>query len=227
MAKSSSRTKIKLRDVALQEIGILVDQIDKLPSVMDAAEHQAVSADVNKVFRAVGEAAGLEEDDARSIFNVLQNILLLSEKNGSVGNAIEILHSGLPEELGKKFLTSRERLEKAASKYDRSNPVSLSIKAQRLAYLRERLYQGAEITTDIRPIFTPDASEIADLVITHELSVKYFEGVATKSIHLSLDNADLVELREACDRALLKSKTLERTFKDKWSIEALGDETDR
>jgi hypothetical protein len=74
----------------------------------------------------------------------------------------------------------------------------------------ERLYCGAKILSDIRPVFGPavDSMPVAG-VITHTLKLNYHENGQHKTVFVVLDEEDLVNLRSVIERAEAKAKTLD------------------
>ncbi len=109
--------------------------------------------------------------------------------------------------------------------YNKDNPVSLTFKAQRLTYNRERLFHEVEIISDARPIFDTKGEKVIEFVVTHSLVVSYFVNGDYQRQYYSVDNADILNLRTACDRAILKSRTPKDALGEKWPTEVLRDDT--
>ena len=81
------------------------------------------------------------------------------------------------------------------------------VKALDLSYDYPYLLQNAKIITDIRPVFSEDASIINGAVISFTLRL-YYDGIeGSQSIGLSLDENDVTRMMKACDRALKKANT--------------------
>ncbi|MFN0165783.1 MAG: hypothetical protein ACKV22_05065 [Bryobacteraceae bacterium] len=95
-------------------------------------------------------------------------------------------------------------------------------KAFRLQREGERLYCGAKILSDIRPVFEGDGSTRPDhAVITHTLKIEYHEGEEHREFLVVLDNEDLVALRGVIERATLKDATLRKLLKES-NLQDLG-----
>ena len=86
------------------------------------------------------------------------------------------------------------------------NTLSKAIRLQRDG---ERLYCDAKILSDIRPVFSEEASEgPGSAVITHTLKLGYHEDDDHKQFFIVLDQQDLFQLWEVIDRALKKAEAL-------------------
>jgi hypothetical protein len=86
----------------------------------------------------------------------------------------------------------------------------------------ERLYCEAKIISDIRPIFTDDASSRpVAAVITHTLKLSYHEGGGHKIFYVVLDGPDLESFQAIIERALEKDGTL-RNLLDEAKVPELG-----
>jgi hypothetical protein len=74
----------------------------------------------------------------------------------------------------------------------------------------ERLYCGAKILSDIRPVFGQEVNSMPVAgIITHTLKLNYHENGKHKSIFVVLDEEDLMNLRSVIERAEAKAKTLD------------------
>jgi hypothetical protein len=111
--------------------------------------------------------------------------------------------------------------------YERDNAVSLSYKAQRLTYMRENVYQQAEIITDARPVFDEKGQKIVEYIIAHYLVITYFRHGRVENVHLALDAADVLKLHNVCDRAVIKARALKNELGDRARILRDDDATSR
>ena len=88
-----------------------------------------------------------------------------------------------------------------------SKPVVLAARALNLVTEFDRVYHGARIMTDIRPVFGHDAhtgAKAAAIVAT--LKIEAHEGGGdVRPYYFALDHTDLVELQGLVDRALVKT----------------------
>lgn len=91
-------------------------------------------------------------------------------------------------------------------------PVVLAARALDLVTEFDRVYHGARILTDLRPVFGPDAragAKAAALVATLKIDAHEGDG-GVRPHYFALDHADLLELQGVIDRALVKSTELKR-----------------
>lgn len=76
----------------------------------------------------------------------------------------------------------------------------------------ERNFCKVRIFTDLRPAFGKDSEELpADLAVIHNFQIGYHDGMQKHlAFYISLDGADLEELKKAIAEAETRAKTLER-----------------
>lgn len=74
---------------------------------------------------------------------------------------------------------------------------------------RPTVARNLRILTELRPVFDDELSSTKAMVLTSTLVVEYEEGDDAKSLHLTVDQADLRMLQEQLDRAEKKVQLLE------------------
>ncbi len=82
-------------------------------------------------------------------------------------------------------------------------------KATDLAYDHANLFQGARIVTDIRPVFNDlddDQLAIDGAVVSYTLRLHFDNREGDHSLSIALDEADILVLKDQCERALRKAK---------------------
>jgi len=100
--------------------------------------------------------------------------------------------------------------------------LSMISKASRLQREGERLYCGAMILSDIRPVFGDDiASGPGSAVLTHTLKLSYHGDDGHRDFFVVLDSEDLKALGEVVDRAQAKDESLRKVLRGT-SIPDLG-----
>ena len=88
-------------------------------------------------------------------------------------------------------------------------PLAQTIKGLGLLSENEKLVMNSRILTDIRLLFDiKDSTKINGAVVLHQLKVGYNQNGEDKQIFLSLDSADLNELKDNILRALEKEKVI-------------------
>jgi hypothetical protein len=97
-----------------------------------------------------------------------------------------------------------------------------------LMYEHENLLQSARVVTDIRPVFSEDASHIEGSVVSHTLRLRYDSTEGDHSISVAMDEADIRELKRQCERALLKAQTARALMTEKSEVPTVisGDSSD-
>jgi hypothetical protein len=193
---------------ASDEIDLLVEYVDRLDDLIDAANKQKPTLTAAEVITAISKDVSMKSDVLKKVFNALENLKNLSVEFGSTKKATDQLADSLNDDVATRLRENIESIARAVEKYSGDNAVTISYKAQRLTYLRENIYQDAEIITDARPVFDGNGEKIIEYLVTHYLVATYFHHGRFEQIHLAMDAADVVKLRKACDRAIIKSKTL-------------------
>lgn len=93
--------------------------------------------------------------------------------------------------------------------------LGLSAKAIRLSFQHDRMFVNAEIFSDIRSIFQKDPSARPEgAVIMHKLKIHTHvsSGARFEDIYTAMEYYDLLQLRDAVERAIKKQQSLERVL---------------
>ncbi len=106
--------------------------------------------------------------------------------------------------------------------------IRLSAAANDLSFDHENIYRRARILTEIRPIFDEPAENIEGAVIAHSLRLLYQTTGGPREMTIALDEMDVVQLAEQCDRALRKSDVARRLMIETADVPAIisGEVTD-
>ncbi len=94
-------------------------------------------------------------------------------------------------------------------------------KAIDLAYEYANLYRKARILTDIRPLFSEDAEAIDGAVVSYTFRIRYDSVDGDHELSIAMDDADVRELRESCDRAIQKASTARSLMNDKLQVSTI------
>jgi hypothetical protein len=87
--------------------------------------------------------------------------------------------------------------------------IAIVTKAARVLTDYERAFYDVKILTDLRPVFSADASAGAiGMGIVHVLEILFHGGRGHEKFFVALTTADLKKIRTALDRAELKVGTL-------------------
>jgi hypothetical protein len=84
-----------------------------------------------------------------------------------------------------------------------------------LAYEYANLYRRGRILTDVRPLFSSTADVIEGAVVSYTLRLRYDNSSGEHDMSIALDDADVRQLKEQCERALLKAATAQRMLSSK------------
>lgn len=98
-----------------------------------------------------------------------------------------------------------ERLASNLRKIITSNSsLELTAKVGLIKSDRPHVYVQSKVYTDLRPIFGRSDTTVRGFVVTHALKLSYQDGEEKKDIFVSLDQSDLLSLRNAIERAEAK-----------------------
>ncbi|MGH6936680.1 MAG: hypothetical protein ACRED2_10950 [Methylocella sp.] len=76
-----------------------------------------------------------------------------------------------------------------------------------LSYEHENLYSRARILTDIRPMFSRDATKIEAAVVSSILYLRFENIEGGRELSIAMDESDVKQLMKQCERALKKAAT--------------------
>lgn len=211
---------------AADEIEALLSYAEQLGPAIELATKTKPAVAVVTILRDLSKQLSIRIFDLRKIFNALENLNVIRKEFGGAEIAFEKIAEALSPEAAKKWSEKKALILSAMAAYSEDNPVSISVKAQKLTFLREKIYRDAEIITDARPVYDSTGEKVLEILITHSLVANYLVRDRVETVHLAMDAADVLKLRKACDRAIVKAKALKTALGDKsdWVIEVLRDE---
>lgn len=107
----------------------------------------------------------------------------------------------------RKFLVAALSLERSVGTAAKAGPVLTQ---------HERIFSGARIMTDFRPIFHLDVSEKPEAaVIIHMLQITQRDNFGHQADqYFALDSNDLAVMKQIIERAMIKEKTLKGIMKN-------------
>lgn len=161
---------------------------------------------------AISEVLPDREDDCDAILRQMMSLYAL-RRQSELGPAevIEGLQYGIthaPEERrwSAEQIGAWERVIPQLEELLSLDTVWLVAKAWDLTYEYANLFHNARIITDIRPLFTQDASEVKASVVSFILRLYYDSRDANHSLTIAMDEADVTSIKEQCERALRKAE---------------------
>lgn len=135
--------------------------------------------------------------------------------------------SGWLEEQFEQWVAIEPKLESLLS----TRAVKTATKATDLAYDYANLFNAARIISDIRPVFSDDedVSEIIGAVVSYTLRLTFDSRNENHSLSIALDEDDVRELLDECERALKKAQRAKSCMTDRAGIPTIisGDEDER
>ena len=131
------------------------------------------------------------------------------------------LEKEAPEKWRSENLAGWKAIEgRVAPLFEKDNFFSVSNKSYQLLLNRPNPVQDVKILSELRPVYSEDATSVKAFVLAKTLVVDYMEGDTKKTIHLSMDMDDLRSLASEVDRAKLKRETVsEEVFG--WGVDLL------
>lgn len=209
----------------IAQIQVLVEYADALPGILNASKAVDVGIFATEVVRSVATAAGVPFEAAMAVFYAMENLRYLRVEFGDerVSNSIA---AQLQPAARKKWEAAKAAIFTALADYEQNNPVAISIKAQKLGVLHERVYRECEIITDARPVFDAQGETVVEFIVTQSMVLTFRASGRTEKIHVAMDAPDLTDLRKACDRAIIKAKSLKAALSanPKWKVYVLRDD---
>jgi hypothetical protein len=94
------------------------------------------------------------------------------------------------------------------------SPLAVASKAEILKTEYERRFCTARILTDARPVYVESPSSLPKaMMITHTLRITFHDDTGEmRETYITMEDVDLVTLRELVDRAEEKAKSLQSLF---------------
>jgi hypothetical protein len=212
------------------QLEVLLKHIDHAKEIIRKAQDVEPGITIFQVLRPLATKLAVNYSDLLDLFFALENLHRLEEEFGTASDALDRIISAVDQELANKIEENKSRMLEMLEAYKGNHPINITFKAQKLAYLHERIYREGEIITDVRPVFDATGEKVLEAIIGHTLTISFSRvGQNNERIHLALDAGDVLDLRKACDRAIIKAKTLQSSFASSdlnWKIHILRGEDD-
>lgn len=182
---------------------------DEFKAVLGAAEGLLGPTGMADFAESVAASTGLDEHSAAMLLDVLLAIARrlpehTPDEDELIADLVESPDLNLND-------LSRERLRDRVKVIASRPPVGVLAKSLDLLRAHERLFLGAKLITDIRPVFGQDIAEgVNAAVLTHELRIDFLSAGERESIFMTLEHRDLQSMGKEIDRALAKSTSLRR-----------------
>jgi hypothetical protein len=194
---------------------------ESVQKLLDAIVSAAPQFNTTDLTTAVSRKAGLPIDETFGIIGVLKSMYLTRNRDQSIEQFIDRAVFGSlkradifsPDDIDAQWKRLRPFLISALSQ-ERS--LGTAIKAGEVLTAHERIFAGAKILTDLRPVFHVDVSERPDAaMIVHMLRITQRDDYQNQTdFYFALDSRDIVLMKGLLDRAAEKESTLKELMKD-------------
>lgn len=199
--------KVQLEDLAtIRDLddSILEQIIEKINSAPQVPLHpNQINQLINNILKDPIKTSSV-------VRNLASSYALIGQRDMSPKDIVEAITNGIKAESRTPW--SEKELRRWEAKfsvliklYSLVN-IKLLIKALELSYDYDNLFQNSKILTDIRPVYDDLAENIRGAIISHTLHIYYDNSIGSNSIQISLDEKDIKQLYDNCDRALKKSQ---------------------
>ena len=213
-----------LPENAQKDIESVVKNTDKLLRIMEEFSSRTPDFTPAPIFGVMARELVTTYSEVSKIFSAIETLSDIKQTVGGLDHVIELLLKRLTPERAQDVERNQANIKKLLELYSKDHPVAISIKAEKLSYLHENLYQDAEIITDARPIFDADGTNVVEFIIMHSLVLNHYSyGSGAKRVHFAMDAADVLRLREACDRAVTKAVGLKKALGETWAVRILNE----
>ncbi len=173
-------------------------------------ERSAPAISLDDLASTVINAAAISREDRRVLGNLLKGVsglVFLAASNANFRNVVAQAFCGV-DPASSESLTSDSR-EHFLRMLACESSLGITGKAQDVMWGHGRVFRGANVVTQIRPIFSHDVSAPAkDAVLVHDLKIDYREDNAEGSWLVTLDSGRIRELMQVLERALKKEETI-------------------
>lgn len=152
------------------------------------------------------------EDDAASILTHVYWIGSLSERNDKNSNKLVNEIAAELSEFERDDLSAKEWESRALllNVLVDNSAFRAARKAIELSYDFPDVFRRAQIYTDIRPVFDLGVENITSAVISHCLRLSYTTGERVEDLALVMENREIIQLKEQCERAIKKGNVAEQ-----------------
>lgn len=187
--------------------------LNKLRTLPDLTFQELVSALGRSPF-IVPSVQGLSASDTSELRSAVLELYDVRDYfDETVPEFTEGIATGLREAIdfpATELAAFRDRLTKVLA----ITPLRVASKSRSLKVEYERRFCSARILTDTRPVYVDSPSSLPDaMMITHTLRITFHDDTGTlREVYITMDDDDLVTLRELIDRAEKKTKSLQSVF---------------
>jgi hypothetical protein len=191
--------------------GLTEDQFSELLSVISKSKPEMSSESFARHV-----ASCFNDEEATKVKRITRELFRIEAMRDNVGLSPKqlgdaIVQGALDEESNGLSLPKESIVllgERITKIYECSYQLSVTAKVLDVATEHTHVFLSARTFTDIRPVFTADATSIDAAVLVHHLVIHYLESGEHRDFNVALDTKDIQSLRESLDRADKKANLL-------------------
>ena len=185
---------------------------NQIEAIADAIRGAGALVDRKALRQLIQQRVGLEEQVARHAAHLLLGLATLAQSlHDSPRETVAALDAGIrvaPTPFETRELQSWDARKAQVEVLLDMDAIVMLAKIARLAYDRTRMLDDARIITEVRPVFTRTDEGFPIAVASQVLRLHYSEDGENKSITMAMDEEDIRDLVDACNRALKKLNTV-------------------
>src|SRR6266496_699761 len=213
-------TIIEIPNEALDDLKKIIELDDRIFESLLSAIGQTEPTLTSRQFtkKVVEKVQGLAEIDLQSILRAVfifysigqrpERSIAPQELAEGVTNSSAVSKSAdFPPEKKKKLSDRLTRLLQI------NGALSVTSKAIDVMTEHDRVFCGARILSDIRPVFSETLENAAAAVIIHNLEIGYHQDGTHHDFYVALDTEDIQKLKQVIDRAEKKTIALKSILK--------------
>jgi len=236
LAQRSPSLTLTIPKQGFDEIGRLARHAAKLATVVAASAKTRFGAKPSAMYEQVATETGIPVADVDLIISGLASLRTLMDKlPADASDLVAAITAAVSSEATEGWLEQNLKNWEAGSasvsaalqSITPDHPIWIRQKARNLTYAHQNIFKSTRIITDLRPVFNTTGDSIGPMVLTHVLSIEYFDGVRNQRIEFALDENDVRELGKSVERAQVKTKTTRKQFGERgWTLIVAGEPED-
>ena len=198
----------------LNDICVLLDNASKLREILEVFKKIGPIKNFHLNIKLISDKISLSKKLTDKIIHTIFGLISLKHRlDLSVDDFIFVLRNNLKNqsetEWPKKYFGIFDKFKNDLRLiFDPNGSLHISQKAENLSQSHHFLYRDATLITDLRPVFDDSGKKIIGSIVSHNLSIDYYESGDFKQITFALDSSDVEKLSNLCKRTKIKANTI-------------------
>ena len=188
------------------------DAFASFVTTLQELEPKIVEMDLARLSKSVAEkVTAIPATEARAFMRTLAGLIVLRDSGRrTVDELVADLSETLDSDKSKEFPLEKTTIltQRIAHFLKASSGISLFAKAMSVIHEQDRIYCGAKILSDLRPIFQNTPEEVSAAVVIHTLNISYHQDGEHKEFYAAMTPSEIGKLKEVIERAEKKSRAL-------------------